>query len=301
MFSSKAILVKKAYEYGIDTVSLLLIRMLFALPVYIVIAIITSGKRRRKSRITGRQMMALVVLGLAGYYLASYLDFQGLHYITASLERLILFVYPTMVVFISALVYRKQISPLHLLAIFITYFGVVLVFFQNLDIAGQSNISKGTLLILSSAFTYACYLVGSGDLIPKLGSLRFTSFAMIVSCLAVVIHYLMKNELTFATYPTEVYGIGIAMAVICTILPSFMIAEAIRRIGAPRVALIGSIGPVSTLILAAIFLGERIGAFQVLGTLVVISGVLLISKDKDAATKLDSKKFSLKTQLKRIF
>lgn len=286
LFSSKAILVKKAYMYGIDTVSLLLLRMVFALPFYIIIAAITSWRHRKETQINLRQFIAIILLGLAGYYLASYLDFSGLNYISASLERLILFIYPTLVVLLTSVVYRNRIPRNQAIAILITYFGIFLVFFQDTDPDTHSNMAKGTVLILGSALTYACYLVGSGNLIPKLGSVRFTSYAMIISCLAVFIHFSVQEHVDIRSYPSGVYQLGIAMALICTILPSFLIAEAIRRLGASQVAIIGSIGPVSTIVLAWIFLGEKLGGFQWMGTIIVISGVMLIKRKKDEDTRV---------------
>ncbi len=289
MFSAKAVLVKKAYSLEIDTVTLLLLRMLFALPVYLVIAGITTWKNRDKSNLSARQMFTIIALGLAGYYLASYLDFKGLNYVSASLERLILFVYPTMVVVLNALLNRSRIPSVQITAIAITYFGVFIIFFRSSALVEHSSLAKGASLIFASALTYAFYLVGSGNLIPKIGSVRFTSYAMIISCLGVGIHYYLRNPAPLTGYSSEVYGLGLGMAVFCTVLPSFMISEAIRRIGAPKVAILGSIGPISTIIMAAVFLGERINAFQGLGTIIVISGVMLVNRQRIPETDKGSK------------
>jgi drug/metabolite transporter (DMT)-like permease len=278
-FSAKAIFVKKAYQYQIDTVSLLLIRMMISFPVYFIIGIISSLKAGRQAIPKGKHILQVILLGFTGYYLASYFDFAGLHYISASLERIILFAYPTMVVLITAVVNRKRIPQRQLFAILITYFGIFLAFFQNISFSKELNAMKGGVLIIVCAFTYACYLVGSGKLIPVFGSVRFTAFAMMAACLMVAAHYSLIPHKPILGFPTEVYWIGTGMAVISTILPSFMISEAIRRIGASHVAIIGSIGPFSTILLAAIFLGERISAVEGLGAIIVISGVLLVNTE----------------------
>lgn len=280
MFSAKAVLVKMAYEYNVDTVSLLLIRMGIALPFYIIIAVIESN-RKKSNKLQSKDYWALILLGILGYYLASYLDFKGLSYVTASIERLILFVYPTMVVIISALFLKKAVSIQQKLAVVITYIGVFIAFYKYSSSTGiNTNIPLGAVLVFASALSYAVFMVGSGDMIPRIGAIRFTSYAMIVSCGAVMLHYAFNNNGDVLNQQTEVYYLGLGMAFISTIIPSFLIAEAIKRIGASNVAIVGSVGPISTIILATIFLGERIGIFQIIGTAIVISGVMLIAISK---------------------
>jgi len=289
-FSAKAIFVKKAFEFQIDAISLLLIRMLFSLPVFITIAFISSWKVRENPAPKMRYIILLIGLGIAGYYLSSYLDFSGLKFVTTGLERLILFAYPTLVVLITAILYRRRIPLRQLMAILITYFGIFLAFFRNVNLTAQVDALKGGLLIATCAFTYACYLVGSDKLIPVFGSARFTSYAMIVATGAVALHFAFQNSKPLISYPAEVYLIGACMAVISTVLPSFMISEAIRRIGASNVALIGSIGPFATILMAAIFLDERITVFEGLGTLIVISGVMLVKNTEKHEIKPDEEK-----------
>ncbi|MDA3893664.1 MAG: DMT family transporter [Salinivirgaceae bacterium] len=280
LFSAKAIMVKMAYGYDIDTLSLLLIRMGIALPFYIIIALFES-RRKTNMKLMPKDYLFLTILGFLGYYMASYLDFKGLNYITASIERLILFVYPTLVIIISAIFLKKPVSLQQKLAVGVTYIGVFVAFYKYSAYAAiSSNIPLGTVLVFGSALTYAVYLVGSGDMIPRIGSVRFTSYAMIVSCIAVMLHYFIKNDGNVLDQQTEVYFLGLGMAFISTIIPSFMLAEAIKRIGASNVAIVGSIGPISTIILATIFLGEKIGIYQIIGTVIVISGVLLIALSK---------------------
>jgi drug/metabolite transporter (DMT)-like permease len=278
-FSAKAIFVKSAYHYHIDTVSLLLIRMMISFPVYFIIGVVSSLKSDKDKNLKAKHFLQIILLSFIGYYLASYFDFAGLHYITASLERIILFAYPTMVVIITAVISRKRIPYKQLMAILITYFGIFIAFFQNISISKEINAMKGGALIIACAFTYACYLVGSGKLIPVFGSVRFTAFAMMVACLIVAVHFLVSSDRSIFSYPREVYWIGTGMSLFSTILPSFMISEAIRRIGASRVAIIGSIGPFSTILLASVFLGERITAFEGMGAIIVISGILLVNSN----------------------
>ncbi|MBN1119277.1 MAG: EamA family transporter [Bacteroidales bacterium] len=279
-FSSKAVFVKMAYKYEVDALSLLTLRLLFAFPVYLGVFIGASTKGKL-SEFKGREYLKLILLGIVGYYLASLFDFSGLKYITASLERLILFIYPTMVLAISALVLKQKISTEQKIAVVITYLGVMLAFYQN-SYSGGSNFWLGALLIFSSALMYAIYLVGTGNIISRFGTKLFTSFVMIVSSLACFLHFIISAKLGLFNFQIEVYLLAFAMSILCTVIPSFLISEAIRRIGAPNVAIIGSVGPISTIILATLFLGERISVFQLLGTIVVISGVLMLAINKNS-------------------
>jgi drug/metabolite transporter (DMT)-like permease len=288
MFSSKAVLVKLAYQHDVDALSLLSLRLLFALPVYVGV-LINSLSSKAEMKIRTNDYLKVIVLGILGYYLASYLDFAGLNYISASLERLILFIYPTIVLLISALFFGKKASQAQKAAVLITYFGVILAFYKNTDVNGN-NIFFGAFLIFISAVSYAAFLVGSGNLIPRLGPRLFTSFAMIVSSIAALIHFGIANGFNLFDFAHEVYIIAAIMAVVSTIIPSFLLAEAIKQLGASNVAIVGSFGPVSTIILAVIFLGESISVFQALGTLIVIGGVLILAKSKpqnfEPATKM---------------
>lgn len=298
LFSSKAVLVKKAYDYNIDTISLLLLRMAFALPFYITIAFI-QGINQKTNKLLPKDYFSLIILGIIGYYFASYLDFEGLNYITASLERLILFIYPSLVVIISAIFFKKAISHQQKLAVIITYIGIFIAFYRYIDIEDPGrNIPLGAGLIFGSALSYAIYLVGSGNMIPRVGAIKFTSYVMIISCFAVLIHFSFKKESTVLNHENEVYYLGFAMAVLCTIIPSYLLSAAIKEIGSSNVAIIGSIGPISTIILAYLFLGESIGAYQFTGTAIVIFGVLLIALTKNKPG-LKNRKFLFKLYKRR--
>ena len=280
LFSTKAVMVKLALPYGIDPVSLLALRMLFSLPIYLVILIFVCRNNRLATQ-SRRHTPRIIFLGIVGYYLASYLDFAGLAYISASLERVILYLYPTMVLLISAIVLKKQIYTQQWIAIGLCYTGVAIaVLLGDPEIYGTHH-SLGVALISLSAFTYAIYLVGSGEVIPAVGVWRFTCYAMIVSSLCVITHYLVANRPSewqeLLQHQWQVYAYGGAMAVFATVIPSLLISEGIKRIGASNAAIIGGIGPISTIILASIFLGESLTAAQAVGTAIVICSVLMIS------------------------
>lgn len=274
LFSSKAVMVKLAYQYQVDSVSLLLLRMAFALPFYVAIASI----KKPPSEIKRKDYLWLIGLGLIGYYLASYFDFLGLQFIKASLERLILFIYPTLVVLISYVVFRKKITRRQALGIGITYVGILVIFGVELKLSDQSDVILGGSLIFLSALTYASYLVGSGWLIPKFGSMVFTAYAMIVSCLAVIAHYSIATPSSLLDFPREVYLIGFLMAVFATVVPSFLISFAIKNLGASNFSIFGSLGPVSTIGLAYIFLNERISMLQFLGAIIILLGIYIAER-----------------------
>ncbi len=269
-------MVKMAYQYGVDSISLLLLRMLFSFPFYLIISIF----KRPKEKIGKKDYVWLIGLGIIGYYLASYFDFLGLHYIKASLERLILFIYPTLVVLLSYLFLRHTISRKQFLGIVVTYFGIFIIFFSELAINQEDRVLIGALLIFLSALTYAGYLTGSGWLIPKFGATVFTSYAMMISCSCVMVHYLFTYETSILNFPSEVYWIGLAMAFIATVIPSYMISYAVKILGANNFSIFGSLGPVSTIALAYLFLDESLTIVQLLGSLVVIAGILIAEKRK---------------------
>jgi drug/metabolite transporter (DMT)-like permease len=279
MFSAKAIMVKLGYRYDADTVTLLLLRMIFALPFYLFVAI-KETKRDTAYKLTWKDFGFIVGLGFSGYYLASFFDFYGLQFISASLERLILFVYPTLVIIITVVFLGKSASRIQIYAILVTYIGILIAFADDLKFESD-HLWLGVFSIFMSALTYAFYLVGSGVMIPKLGAVRFTAYAMTVSCIMVIFHYLITNSFEVLHQPWQVYALGFGMATISTVIPSFLISEAIKRLGAPNFAIYGSIGPISTILLAIIFLGERIDIYQVIGTVVVIIGVSIINLKKN--------------------
>jgi len=275
-FSIKAIFVKLAYQYGVDAITLLTLRMAFALPVFIAVAIIEHRKTGAQ-QITLRQSMSIIGLGLVGYYLASMLDFVGLQYVSAGIERLILFLFPTFTVLLSMLFLGRRVSLVEIGALILSYIGIALAVGQEVSLDDENSLF-GVALVFGSTLAYAVYLIGSGELIPRIGSRRFMAYAMIVSCLAVIGQFIVSRDITVLDQPVEVYGYGLAIAFFSTVLPAFMLAAAIHRIGASHTAIIGGIGPVATIVLAVIVLGESMSALQVGGALLVVAGVLLLGR-----------------------
>ena len=223
--------------------------------------------------------MWLAFFGFIGYYLASYFDFVGLIYIKASLERIILFLYPTIVLLLNRLFLKQPITKIQALAIGLTYIGIVITFSGEVSISG-SDTYIGGFFILLSAITYASYLVGSGWLIPKFGAIKFTAYAMIVSCICVFIHYGITSNINLLSFSWETYFLGFLIAVFATVIPSFLVSNSIKIISSSNFAIVAGIGPISTIILATIFLNESLTLLQLFGALIVIIGILIVSLKK---------------------
>lgn len=279
LFSTKAVMVKLAYPYGVDHVSLLVLRMVFALPIYLVIDFFWN-KKPEEVKLGPKDYLGVIIAGVVGYYLASLFDFQGLLYISASLERLILFTYPTIVILISRFILKEQISAKQYIGIGITYMGMLIIFSPQLFISSEGDFWKGVGLVFLSALTYAFFLVTSGKYIPRFGTVRFTAWSLSISAFCVLIHFGLTTQASILSHPSEVYYLGGAMAIFATVIPSFLISAAIRRMGASNMSIIGSLGPVSTILLAIVFLGESLDWYQVIGAVVVIGGVLWVSRAK---------------------
>lgn len=275
-FSAKAIFVKLAYVDQIDATTLLALRMIMSVP-FFVVAIF--WQKQGAAALHGRDWLGVLLLGLLGYYLASMLDFLGLQYISAGLERLILFLYPTMVVIISALVFKKPITRSIWLALVLSYAGIALVFVHDFSLSGD-GLWLGSALVFASALAYAVYLIGAGHIIERLGSMRFTAYVMTVACIACILQFLVLNPLSDLQQPARVYGLTVGMALFSTVMPAFALAAAMRRIGSMQTSMIGALGPVATIYLAYIFLGESLSLVQFLGSLLVLTGVLMISLRK---------------------
>jgi drug/metabolite transporter (DMT)-like permease len=278
-FSGKAIIVKLAYRYGVDAVTLLALRMLFSAPFFVLLAL-WAGRGAKQEPLSRADVRNIVILGLIGYYLSSYFDFLGLQYITAALERLLLFVHPTFVLLMSAFLFKRRITRRDVVAIVFSYLGIALVFGH--DLATQpGNVALGAFWVLLSAVLYAAYLIGSGRIVGRVGSVRFASYAGLVSSVGVVAHYFVTRDAgLIVSQPAPVYWLTLLMAIVSTVLPIVLMSEGIRRIGASHASIIGSIGPIATIALGAIFLGEHITAFQVAGAGLVLAGILAISLQK---------------------
>lgn len=277
-FAGKAVLVRYNYlHYHVDTISLLALRMLFSAPFYVGILVFKNIKDTTKPMLSNSEWITMVLIGIVGYYLAALFDFWGLNYVTASVERLILFLYPTIVVIVSAIFLKKKITRIQYLALVVTYLGVFFSFIHDLKIGMQKDLLLGSFLVFLSALTYALYLIGSGEMIPKIGSLRFTCYAMLISTAIVMGHFFLTNHPSLFSYPKEAYLLSFVMALFTTVIPSFMISDGIKKIGSGNASIIGSIGPVATIIMANVFLAEPISIWQIGGTIIVLIGVLMIS------------------------
>src|SRR5690606_13103234 len=220
-----------------------------------------------------------ILLGSAGYYLASLFDFAGLLYISASLERLILFLYPTMVLLMTAALYGERLGPRTLVALALSYGGVGLVFVND-RVVGGSDVVLGSGLVFLAALTYAFYLAGSQPLIESHGSTRVTSHVLVVACLCVVAQFVVEADFGRLVQPMEVYALALATGIVATVIPAFLLTAGIARLGAGRASLIGTVGPVSTIALAYIFLDEPLTLLQVVGSALVLLGVVVVSRDR---------------------
>lgn len=277
LFSTKAIFVKLAFrDTGTDAVSLLAVRMLFALPFYLGTAFYIS-RRKDNIRFTTRQWFFIALLGILGYYLSSLFDFIGLQYISAGLERLILFLYPTFTVLLNLLLFREQVSRRQWLALVVIYGGAVIAYLGELNISGfGSEVVTGSLWILLCSLTFALYLIGSGQMIRQVGDKKFTAYAMLAATAGVMLHSLAVGRGRLPAVSADVLWYGLLLALVATVLPSFMIANGLKKIGSNNVSIISAVGPVSTILQAHWFLGEPIFAGQLIGTVLVIGGILLI-------------------------
>ena len=279
-FSFKAIFVKLAYAVPqavpVDAVTLLVLRMGFSLPVFVWVGFHAS---RRAQPLSRRDWLKLTALGLLGYYGASILDFIGLRYISAALERLILFTYPTLTILIGVLFMGKTASQRQIGALGLTYGGIGLAFAHDLQLAGDmSAVLLGAAFVFASSLSYAFYQAGSEPVIRQLGSARFTALAMGVSTLATLAHFMVTQPLQTLAQPLPVYGYGAAMALFSTVLPVFMNSAAIRRIGAAQAVLIGTLGPVLTIFFGWWLLDEALSLAQLAGAALVLTGVWLASR-----------------------
>lgn len=278
LFSTKAIIVKKAFvDVKADALTLLTLRMIFSLPFYLVAAFVISSKKSNK-KMTAKEWIVVIILGMAGYYLSSLLDFLGLQYISAGLERLILFLYPTFVVLINAFLFKEKIKGKVIWALVLSYLGIAVAYIGELHIdTGNPNFYLGSLLILLCSVTFAIYIAGSGYIIPKIGASKFTSYALLCSTAGVFIHYILRGIYEPLQKSDDLWWYGILLALVATVIPTFLLSSATKKIGASNVAIISSIGPVSTILQAHFVLGESIFFGQIVGTAMILAGILLLS------------------------
>lgn len=297
LFSCKPIIIKWAYTYGIDALSLMLLRMVLALPVYLAIGILLIQKQKRvqQNKLTFRHGLAAAFVGLFGYYLASFLDLKGLELANAQLERIILYAYPTLVVILGAVIFKHKVTKQQLGALALCYAGIICIFLQDLSLQGKQVI-QGSLLILLSALSYAVYMLFSKKHIDRLGSLLFTCISMTSATVATIIHTGLVLTITGSgssgfnsnnwEFSPELMAIVLLLTFAATVVPSFMISEAVKRIGAANAALTGTVGPIMTSIMAVVLLGEIFTLYHGLGMVLVILGVSRL-KPKNITTKAE--------------
>jgi drug/metabolite transporter (DMT)-like permease len=274
-FSGKAIIVKLAYRHGVDAVTLLMLRMLIALPMFLLLA---WWAGRGKPALSRRDVRVVLGLGFSGYYLASFLDFAGLAYISASFERLILYLNPTLVLLLGWVFFKRRVTGRQLMALAISYSGVLLVFGQELSVQGP-DVGLGAALVFGSALSYACYLLFSGEEVQRLGAMRLTGLATSVACVLCIVQFLVLRPLGgLAQLAPEVLWLSLLNATACTFAPVLMVMLAIERLGASLAAQTGMVGPMSTIVLGALILDEPFTVWVLLGTLLVLGGVWLLTR-----------------------
>ncbi|MFZ9530060.1 MAG: DMT family transporter, partial [Burkholderiales bacterium] len=274
-FSGKPVLVKAAYQYGVDTTTLLALRMLFAAPLF---AMMAWWAGRMTERVTPREIGGLAALGFIGYYLGSFLDLAGLQYISAGFGRLILYLYPTLVLLLSAAFLRQPLRSRQLASLALSYAGIAMVFSAEARLGTDRMLTAlGAMLVFGSAVSYAIYLVAGSRLVHKFGSMRFSAYASLIATGFVIGHFTATHPLQALVVDEHVYLLVTILAIFSTVLPLWLMAEGLKRIGANQVALTGCIGPVATMAFAWLFLGEKISTVQMAGASLVLAGVLLIS------------------------
>jgi drug/metabolite transporter (DMT)-like permease len=274
-FSGKPVLVKAAYQYGVDTTTLLALRMLFAAPLF---ALMAWWAGRPDIAITRREVMAITALGFLGYYLGSFLDLAGLHYISAGFGRLILYLYPTLVLLMSAVFLKLPLRGMQFVSLALSYAGIALVFSAEARLGDDLALTAlGAALVFGSAVTYAAYLVAGSRLVHRFGSMRFSAYASLIATGFVLAHFLAIRPVQALRIDSEVYGLVAVLAVFSTVLPLWLMAEGLKRVGANQASLVGCIGPLATMAFAWAFLGEAVTPAQLAGAALVLAGVLIIS------------------------
>jgi len=274
-YSWKAIFIKLAYAYPVDAITLLTLRMLFASPFYVLALILTKKNATAQQIPSGKRLYQIIFVSILGFYLSSILDFEGLKYIDASLERIILFSYPTLVVVFSAILFKAVITKNQVAALCITFTGLMFTFYGELD-SNQINLIRGSAFVFGAAITFALYYLGSSRLIPVFGPIRFTAYALLIATLITTTHFLIIHPLDVLAQPWPVLGWSACMAVVSTVLPTFLLSSGMHRIGPQTSSIISTIGPISTIFIASILLGEVLIIQQIIGAILVVIGVITV-------------------------
>lgn len=276
LFALKSIFIKMAYQEGVDATTLLTLRMLLAMPFYLAVLVWLIFKEH-KAMPQGKSLLAVLGLGFIGYYLSSYLDLEGLNYISAQLERLTLYSYPIMTTLLGWLFLKEVITKRIMLSLLMTYSGVMMLYWHEANLIG-ADATIGVLLVAAAAFSFSCYVVFSKPYITQLGSRVFTSIAMLASAAYASMHFVFTHEIADLQVNGTIWFYAVLLAFFCTVLPSFMVSEAIARIGPSKTSIVGTAGPVFTIMLAVILLGEPFGFVHFGGMILVMLGVALLGK-----------------------
>jgi drug/metabolite transporter (DMT)-like permease len=274
-FSGKAIIVKLSYRYGVDAVTVIMYRMLFALPLFLALS---WWAGRNRPALTARDWKTLFGLGFTGYYLSSFLDFLGLQYIGANLERVILYLNPTVVLALGLLLFRRAVTRAQCLALGVSYAGVLVVFGHDLT-AGNEQVALGATLVFASAISYAIYLLFSGEAVQRLGVLRITGVATSIACMLCVLQFFLLRPVSAMSVAPQVVWLSVLNATLCTFCPVLLVMMAIRRVGASVAAQVGMVGPLSTIVLSALVLDEPFTVWSAAGTVLVLVGIWLLARN----------------------
>lgn len=286
LFAIKGIFIKLAYRHGVEPTVLLTLRMLISLPFFLVVM---ARQRHCMSTIGTRDTLSIIGLGLCGYYVASFLDLLGLQYISAGLERMIIYLYPTFVVILGAVFLARRVSYQELTCLAGAYLGISIVFAKDLSLSAVAApvmiagtpvdaVAWGSLLTVGSALAFSIFVAFSESLIRKTGSALFTSMSMFTASIAIVIHFLATHSIADLQQPWQVYLYAIVLALLSTVLAALMMAEGIRHVGSSRAGALGTSGPVVTVIIAAVVLGEPVSASHVAGIIVIISSIYALTR-----------------------
>ncbi|MEM7316998.1 MAG: DMT family transporter [Planctomycetota bacterium] len=281
LFALKSIIIKLAFAAGADADIVLTYRMILSLPFYAAVLMFDTRKQTGRERLTRKQILTAMGLGFLGYYLASLLDLKGLELISAQLERLTLFTYPAMIAILAWMFLGEKITLNIIFAILLCYLGIFYMYSQEVTFEGSENTTRGVALVVGSAISYSCYVVLAKALMQVIGSRRFTSLAMIGSTVFVMIHFFATNPVSDLYISWTVGTYCLVLAIVCTVLPSYLVNEAIVRIGATRTTIIGTVGPVMTMLLAIAILGEPTSRWHIFGMIMVIIGVRLVAENRN--------------------
>jgi len=279
MFAIRPIFVKLVYEQGIDPTTLIAFRMLFSLPIYVVLLVFFLRDKEQRSRLTLRNVLASCGAGLLGYYISSFLDLIGLQYVTAQLGRMILYIYPTFVVLLGALFFKKKITLQTLIALGITYFGVAVIFGHDLREFG-SNVILGGSYILACAFTFSLYLLFSKSLINELGSRVFTCITLISASVGILAHYSITHSVSNPSVNSTGLWLILIIAIFCTVIPTFFTTAAVARIGPDKTGIVAMVGPAFTSLFAVFVINEAFTIYHCIGIILSVVGVASLSRKK---------------------